>query len=180
MNINKYLSVLLLVFSVMFLGCANVPKEKSVVQNINGKEINKNNRRVEKISKVLTQNGYVFEILNENLGIVKTDWKDVTDQQTNTSNKINAFGAILKGTLDKEYIYMQLNIKVDEEKYTLIPKLKSVTIKKGLLVTDKIEKPYQFSLEKTVYQEQIEQLVKHINKELKLKDDYQWVISEKI
>ena len=115
----------------------------------------------------MSAKGYSFEIINENIGVIKTDWKEVTDKMTETSNKTGLVqGLLVKGTVDKSYIYMQLNIKLDRENYILTPKLKMVTIEKGLLATNKREEPYYFDLEQTEYKKQIEQIITDISIEL--------------
>lgn len=179
---SRYLKCFIFFVCIVFTGCINIPKEKSVVQSISNKEIEntKNKVKIENIAKVLSAKGYSFEIINENIGVIKTDWKEVTDKMTETSNKTGLVqGLLVKGTVDKSYIYMQLNIKLNKENYILTPKLKTVIIEKGLLATNKREEPYYFDLEQTEYKKQIEQIITDINKELRLENNYQWVINSK-
>lgn len=164
--------------TVFQMGCIPVIKNSMAVQVIPTEKKVENSVVLEKISTILINEGYDIEFVNENLGLIKTGWKDITKAESGASQIIDGLDVMTGGSKTQNMWYLQIQIKINENDYVLKPKYKMITIEKTLFSEKRNEQEGAFDYERSKEREAIERIMMEINKSINLENDYSWKVVE--
>lgn len=167
----------LLLLPLLFLtACSSTPTQiKMVNQPLSKLENERKKDIMNATAMVFMDNGFDIMFMNENLGIINTNWRDTTSKSEKNINSLGNLSRALGGGITTDTnTRMQIQFKLNENEYKLLPKLQRTSTQKGGLTSGTQSTNEMKIKEDSDYGKLIEKITSDINTLLGIENAYYW------
>lgn len=170
--------VMIMITCILFLGCATTITTRKITQNtdikLGKKEV------MDAITLVLFNNGFDVAMMNENYGLINTNYRIVNSGTDTALSVLNIVASSLSHNPSSYSIYsreLMLTFQITNEGYIVIPKVKKIENSSsafGHSSQDNIEYPVENSAEGKL----TDKIITEINKMLGIENSFMWTEKE--
>ena len=118
---KRSLAVAAAVILIMFAGCATTMTTRSVIQPLSAGIEQK--KITEAVTYVLIENGFDLKLVNESMGLITTEWREVKSGADTAANVLGILSAGMgSGSYTSYSRAMMIQVKTANDGYQFTPK----------------------------------------------------------